>query len=619
MAAQLRLPSQRVSVAADHAVRAVHPGKPVQLHLVGTDAQNDLPKQGITHPAFSLPRKTGGVVLIGTPESVRSIAQEFADHPSNERPPVLGVVLTNHAESLTRHTSLGECGDRCAHACNVDELPVLGTLATLQTCLARLRPGAAIVCLPSGHAHQREQIERALAQCGVPSRTIPMGIGEPVSARTHATEESETESRETGRANAGRRANSAVLVPRVIDFAKLIGRSPYTADAAAVAKVLTGKRVLITGAGGSIGSELVRVACEYNPEEIVLVERSENALFEIDRQTATRYPKIKRKAVLHDVVDTEGTLSLLKAVKPHVVFHSAAHKHVPLMEDHPGHAITNNLFGTKSIADAAVQVGCERFVMISSDKAVNPSSVMGATKRLAELYIRHLASRPELRRDTRLSMVRFGNVLGSACSVLTIWGTQLAEGGPLTVTDPRMTRYFMTIPEAATLVIQSAALPADQQATGADEARNAGMYVLDMGEPVRILDLAVRFARMHGLNPVIREGTIDESLFPVLQEWMWDHRRELGTTAGGQSAEIVFSGIRPGEKLYEELAYAAEMLRPTAHPGISAWAGEGALGDIPLMLKEMNDVRFTGERAATIAALQRHVPEMRRGHVPSDN
>jgi FlaA1/EpsC-like NDP-sugar epimerase len=317
------------------------------------------------------------------------------------------------------------------------------------------------------------------------------------------------------------------------------------------------------------------------------MERGENALFEIDRQIAQRFPSVQRRAVLHDVVDAAGTKRLLAELRPHAVFHAAAHKHVPLMEDHPAHALTNNLFGTKAIADAAAACGAERFVMISSDKAVNPTSVMGATKRLAEIYVSWLAAHGSTR--TRMSMVRFGNVLGSACSVLTIWSSQLAEGGPLTVTDERMTRYFMTINEAATLVLQSATLDAAAN-------RRAGMYVLDMGDPVRIVDLAERFARAHGLTPRTPNA--------------------VGTAASGPRIDVVFTGSRPGEKIHEELAYAREMLRPTAHPGIRAWAGDGAepLSDAAAeaMLAELGGLQKSLDPAAVIAALQRHVPEMRR-------
>lgn len=390
---------------------------------------------------------------------------------------------------------------------------------------------------------------------------------------------------------------------RPLDLGLLIGRTPHALDRTAVSRVLAGKRVLITGAGGSIGSELARVAAGFEPEQIILMERSENALFEIDRLIHQRHPGLGRRAVLHDVTDPEGTRRLLADLRPQVVFHAAAHKHVPLMEDHPGHAVTNNLFGTKSIADAAIACGAERFVMISSDKAVNPTSVMGASKRLAELYVRGLSRVAEGR--TRLSLVRFGNVLGSACSVLTIWSSQIAEGGPVTITDPRMTRYFMTIPEAATLVVQSTTVPdagSDQGAdggagaAGGGEGRGVGVFVLDMGEPIRIVDLACRFVRAHGLWPV------GEGLPPPPE-------------AGVPTLPVVFTGARPGEKLHEELAYAAELLRPTAHPGVRTWAGPGFGADeegrVGAMVAELGAARFSRDPRIIIDAMRRYVPEFR--------
>jgi FlaA1/EpsC-like NDP-sugar epimerase len=386
-----------------------------------------------------------------------------------------------------------------------------------------------------------------------------------------------------------------------IDLVELIGRTPYGIDRRAVERILAGKRVLITGAGGSIGSELCRIAATFHPEQLIMMERSENALFEIDRQMARRFPHVSRKAVLHDVVDAEQTLRHLVALKPHAIFHAAAHKHVPLMEDHPSHAVTNNLFGTKSIADAALAVGAERFVMISSDKAVNPTSVMGATKRLAEMYVQSMGSTARPRAvpgasTTSFTMVRFGNVLGSACSVLPIWGSQLAEGGPITVTDPRMTRYFMTINEAATLVIQAGAIDARAGET-------PSILVLDMGEPIRIAELAQRFVRLHGFEPECESGGQDG---------------KIATSQDGQVAspasnaiDIIFTGARPGEKIHEELAYAAEALLPTPYPGIMALAGSvHADFDVASMVADFSALRTTTDREAVLAAIRRHVPEM---------
>jgi FlaA1/EpsC-like NDP-sugar epimerase len=513
------------------------------------------------------PRIRTGVLLIGTPETIAQLAGQMA--ASADAPVITGCVLP---PGMT-HTEAGAA-----------PAPILGTTEDLPAIAAKFRPRLALVCLPAGLSAAAVRTSELLRLAGIPERTVP-ALCDLLAEPTTATNTPQTAARgSTG----ARPAETAMLAATpTIDMARLIGREPYRLDRAEVGKMLAGKRVLITGAGGSIGSELARLCAGFAPSQLVLMERGENALFEIDRQIAQRFPSVQRRAVLHDVVDAAGTKRLLAELRPHAVFHAAAHKHVPLMEDHPAHALTNNLFGTKAIADAAAACGAERFVMISSDKAVNPTSVMGATKRLAEIYVSWLAAHGSTR--TRMSMVRFGNVLGSACSVLTIWSSQLAEGGPLTVTDERMTRYFMTINEAATLVLQSATLDAAAN-------RRAGMYVLDMGDPVRIVDLAERFARAHGLTPRTPNA--------------------VGTAASGPGIDVVFTGSRPGEKIHEELAYAREMLRPTAHPGIRAWAGDGAepLSDAAAetMLAELGGLQKSLDPAAVIAALQRHVPEMRR-------
>ncbi|MEX2219594.1 MAG: polysaccharide biosynthesis protein [Phycisphaerales bacterium] len=350
------------------------------------------------------------------------------------------------------------------------------------------------------------------------------------------------------------------------------------------------------------------MAARFSPCELQLVERAENALFEIDRQLERHHPRVARRPLLHDVVDESSTLRLLRDLRPDVVFHTAAHKHVPLMEDHAAHALNNNFFGTKSIADAAAGAGCGRFVMVSSDKAVNPTSVMGATKRLAELYIHGLHS--EVRRAagpggaTRFSMVRFGNVLGSACSVLTIWSAQLAEGGPITVTDPRMTRYFMTIAEAAGLVIQAAAIDRPGEAP-------AAVHVLDMGEPIPILDLVRRFLRAHGFEPRVSEDA--EAHDGPARRAGLPGSEGPARRAGLPGIDVVCTGIRPGEKIHEELAYAAENLLPTPYPGISAWAREEAPPATGPLVADLRRVRHSTDRGEVLAAIRRHVPEMTRG------
>ncbi|MBX3352557.1 MAG: polysaccharide biosynthesis protein [Phycisphaeraceae bacterium] len=396
-----------------------------------------------------------------------------------------------------------------------------------------------------------------------------------------------------------RRAKRRGATGGSIDPSLLIGREPRPFDDAARARAeaaLTGKRVLITGAGGSIGSELARRVATLNPSELILIERSENALFEIDREIRDRFPGVKRRAMLHDVVDADATMAWLLDIRPQTVFHAAAHKHVPIMEDHPAHAVNNNVFGTASIADASRACHAERFVMISTDKAVNPSSVMGATKRFAELYVRSLnqpakrgglMARRGASSPTRFSTVRFGNVLGSAGSVIPVWEKQLAEGGPVTVTHPEMTRFFMTIPEAASLVIQAGTL-------SLEEAAGADVFVLDMGEPLRIVELAERLVRLHGHTPLLAE-----------------RGRDITDRGGAGVMPIVFTGIRPGEKIHEELAHASEELRPTPAAGVQAWASppdEAEARRVRTMIEQLEDIRHDTSRDRVLSVVRRLCP-----------
>lgn len=491
-------------------------------------------------------------VLIGTPDSAAAVASQFAlleGHPG----PAACLLTEKTAEP------------------SILSVPIRGTIDDLARLHERTPFSLAIVSLPAAYASTTLRLRCLLRDRGIAERFIPCfedllaGAAAPIAFGSPA-----------------------------LDMTELIGRTPYGIDRRSVAGILEGKRILITGAGGSIGSEICRIAATFKPAQIILMERSENALFEIDRQIAARFPAVARKALLHDVTDAEATLRHVLALRPDVVFHAAAHKHVPLMEDHPGQAVTNNLFGTRSIADAALAARASRFVMISSDKAVNPTSIMGATKRLAEMYVQslHRRHRGDASAPTSFSMVRFGNVLGSACSVLPIWSRQLGEGGPITVTDPRMTRYFMTINEAATLVIQSAVIDTRQTAA-------ASVYVLDMGEPVRILDLATRFVRLSGFEPVTERG--GEPQHPGASE-----RPRMA---------IAITGARPGEKLYEELAYADEALAHTPYPGIRAWKGELPNDyDEHAMVADLSTARQASNRADVVDIIRRYVPEMHLGN-----
>jgi len=404
--------------------------------------------------------------------------------------------------------------------------PATDVAETIARAIAARPPRVALVSLPASARALARRVSATLGRLGIEERRVPP-LDELLAGRSTP---------ERAGPRLGPSASPAV------DPAALLGRDPRRIDRTMARAAVRGRRVLITGAGGSIGAELASTVAALEPARLILVERSENALFEIDRSLGATRGASDRVALLHDIVDAHGTRSVFETHAPEVIFHAAAHKHVPLMEDHPAHALVNNVLGTRSVAEAALAAGADRFVLISSDKAVNPSSVMGATKRLAEMLVHAMQSRStESGARTRLAMVRFGNVLGSSGSVLPVWAAQLAEGGPLTVTDQRMTRYFMTIPEAAALVVQAAGL-------SASSGPIADTFVLDMGDPVRILDLAERFARAAGAHPVIGRNT----------------------SPGADEIEIRITGARPGEKLFEELAYDAEQLAPTNAEGVRA-------------------------------------------------
>lgn len=329
---------------------------------------------------------------------------------------------------------------------------------------------------------------------------------------------------------------------RDVDVEDLLRREPIRLNIEGIAAYLEGKRVLITGAGGSIGSELSRQVAKMKPAELVVLGKGENSIYEIDRQLRELYSEFKVIPVIGDVRDEVRMATVFELYKPQVVFHAAAHKHVPLMEMYPYEAVKNNILGTKILVEAAKRVKIETFVMISTDKAVNPTSVMGATKRVAELIVQS-ANQDSC---SRFVAVRFGNVLGSRGSVIPLFKKQIARGGPVTVTHPEMKRYFMTIPEAVQLVLQAGSI-----ATGGE------VMVLDMGEPVKIIDLAKDLILLSGFVP-------DEDI------------------------EIKFTGLRSGEKLFEELLNAEDGTEATTHEDIfsarikkvdSAWLNE-SVGDL---------------------------------------
>ena len=433
-------------------------------------------------------------IIIGTAQACALVIRQLTALDS--APDVVGAVLVDQPSTTA-----------------IEGVAVLGSIDEVIGLCAANHIASAIVTLPASHRSLWREISISLHRAGVVERFVPP-MDELLSCAPQIVAS----------------PTIAVGAPR-IDLAKLVGRQAHTIDRELVGETLTNKTVLVTGAGGSIGSELCRQIATFSPAKIILMERAENALFEVDRQLKESFPMVERVAVLHDVVDASRTLSLLERYQPQVVIHAAAHKHVPLMEDHPSHAVTNNVFGTKSIADASVAIGAERFVLISSDKAVNPVNVMGATKRLAEMYVQSLSKMNGIgfSKNTKLSMVRFGNVLGSACSVLPIWADQISAGRPVTITDERMTRYFMTIPEAATLVLQAGAMSGDVNETKA----SGEVFVLDMGEPINIFGLARRFIKACGYEAVIGQpigSVVSPRSVPVISH-RFSPRREAARAA----------------------------------------------------------------------------------------
>lgn len=351
---------------------------------------------------------------------------------------------------------------------------------------------------------------------------------------------------------------------RKVEIEDLLGREAVKLDEKGLHAFLSGKTVMVTGAGGSIGSELVRQVVPFSPLRVLLVERSEYALYQIEEEMRRVWPTLNVVPLLADVGDGGRMRDLFGEYRPQIVIHAAAHKHVPLVESNPGEAVKNNVVGTLTTGELAGEFGAEAFVLISTDKAVNPTSVMGATKRVAELVVQML----DRRFDTAFLAVRFGNVLGSTGSVVPKFREQIARGGPVTVTHPEMRRYFMTIPEAAQLVLQAGAL-----------GEGGEIFILDMGQPVKVVDLARDMIHLSGLTP-------------------------------GEDIEIVFTGVRPGEKLFEELGTSADQVDRTRHEKVF-------VGKIPRMAPEtvmaavtrMAGIVRDGDGKAVREELQRLIPE----------
>lgn len=379
----------------------------------------------------------------------------------------------------------------------IGAITVFGTTAELPKFIENLFIDQVIIAMPSAPASETRRIVEMCRQAEVETRILP-GLFELIDGKV------------------------SINQLREVSLEDLLGRDPVKLDQESIAGYIAGRSVLVTGAGGSIGSELCRQIMRFRPHRLVLLGKGENSIFTIQQELNRKLEGVELVPVIADVRDPVRMKTIFEQFKPDVVFHAAAHKHVPLMESNVAEAVANNVFGTKCVAELSASFGVETFVLVSSDKAVNPTSVMGATKRTAELVIQDLAQLT----DTKYVAVRFGNVLASRGSVIPLWKQQISQGGPVTVTHPEATRYFMLIPEAVQLILQAGAL-----------GNGGEIFVLDMGKPVKILDLANDLIRFSGLSP-------------------------------GTDIEVEFIGMRPGEKLYEELLTEEEGLTQTSYEKI---------------------------------------------------
>ena len=376
-------------------------------------------------------------------------------------------------------------------------VPVLGKVDQVKEVAEKEGIEEILIAVPSATGRQMKGIVQLCEGTKITYKTIP-GIGELINGRV------------------------SVKCIRDVSYEDLLGREPVRLEKERIGGYLEDRRVLVTGAGGSIGSELCRQIARYNPSSLVLLDRTEKNLYDIEMDMWRSFPYIKYSPVLGDIRHKDQMLKIFEEYRPEVVFHAAAYKHVPMMEIHPWEAVYNNILGTKHIVEIADYLGVKRFVLVSTDKAVNPANVMGATKRVTELLVQaHAKSR-----STKFMAVRFGNVVGSSGSVIPLFKKQIEHGGPITVTHPEVTRYFMTIPEAVQLILQAGSM-----------GKGGEVFILDMGVPVKIADIARDLIRLSGLEP-------------------------------DRDIEIKYIGLRPGEKLYEELVVVGEEIAATEHEKI---------------------------------------------------
>ncbi len=423
----------------------------------------------------------------------------------------------------------------------VHEIPVIGKIDDIGRIAQEQDVRAVVIAIPSAPGSVIRRVVQAASDAGLKTRTLPP-LSDVLSGRVSPTS------------------------LRDVQIEDLLRRVPVETNLNAVRNLAHGRTVVVTGAGGSIGSELCRQLATLNPSRLVILGHGENSIFDVQAELREGYPGVPVIPVIADVRDRKRVATIFDDLRPYAVFHAAAHKHVPLMEGNVADAITNNVQGTKNVVDAAVASGVEHFVLISTDKAVRPTSIMGATKRLAERIVQQAA----VEHGRNFVSVRFGNVLGSRGSVVPTFFRQIRAGGPVMVTHPEMRRYFMTIPESVQLVLQAGTL-----------GLGGEVFVLDMGEPVRIVDLATDLIRLCGYEP-------------------------------GKDIEIKFSGIRPGEKLYEEMFFHEENALPTDHPKVLRAKKAGLPEGLVRRIERLADAAQTSSETELREMLIALVPDFQR-------
>ena len=482
--------------------------------------------------ASSLVARGKEVIVVGAGDAAQLMVKEMLRAPGRGYTPI-GLVDDDPRKKNLR----------------VHGVRVLGTSDELTHILRDRRPDEVLIAIPSASGEVRRRIVDVAQAEHIPVKTLP-GLYELIAGDHDLAQQI-----------------------RPVQVEDLLGREPVEVDVAAISSYLAGKTVLVTGAGGSIGSELCRQIARAEPQRIVMVEQAESALHDIERELVDERGFSAGVPVLADVRNRRRMSQVFERYKPQVVFHAAAYKHVPLMEANPLESVRNNVLGTRVVADAAVEHGAERFLLISTDKALNPNSVYGQSKTLCEWIVGAHGERDDV--PTRFVAVRFGNVLNSAGSVIPRFRRQIERGGPVTVTDPEMTRFFMTIPEAVALVVQAGSI-----------GGRGRIFVLEMGEPVRILDLARNMIRLSGKVP-------------------------------DRDIQISFIGARPGEKIHEELFAEGETWQPTAHPKIvaldvspvdRAWLS-GELDALERLVDEGDTLEVVGRLSAIVREARRLEPE----------